>query len=82
MFKYFFIPPFDFFSECDLYLQFSGSRNNHFMTASTTKEASTTCFNNKMGSDGIRLSEFQVFKIKINYFYFLQCFPNSNKYLR
>lgn len=62
MFKYFFISPFDFFSECDLYLWFSGSFNNNFMTTSKTID-----FKNKMGSDGIRLSKFQVFKIKINY---------------
>ena len=48
----------------------------------------TIDFSNKMGSDGIWLSELQEFKIKINYyfqfFFFFAIFtlPNSNKYLR
>lgn len=57
MFKYFFILAFDFFSEYDL--STSHSLNNNFMTTSKVID-----FNNKIGSDGIQLSEFQVFKIK------------------
>lgn len=62
MFKYFFIPAFDFFSEYDLYLYFSESLNNNFMTTSKPID-----FSNKIGSDRKQVSEFQVFKIKINY---------------
>lgn len=42
MFKHFFIPPFDFFSECDWYLQFSDSLNNNWMTTSKTYISMTT----------------------------------------
>lgn len=46
-------------SQSMIYLSTSHSLNNNFMTTSKV-----IGFNNKIGSDGIQLSEFQVFKIK------------------
>lgn len=66
MFEYFFTrpPPTLTFSQNMIYISTSKTLNNNFMTNFKTID-----FNNKIGSDGIQLLEFQVFKVKINYYF-------------
>lgn len=57
-------PPTLTFSQNMIYISTYKTLNNNFMTTFKTVD-----FNNKIGSDGKQLPAFQVFKIKINYYF-------------